>query len=124
MNKAGLLVGSIGLLILLVGIGMPATQTQTSTTCVESQYEPASGCVQTNYTTPNYGRGIFIALGLALTIGGGFATFALGDSSGDKSGIGQSVDGRRAGEHSESADTEPPSLHARIKQRQEESEEQ
>lgn len=124
MNKAGLLVGSIGVLILLAGIAMPATQTQTSTTCVESQYEPASGCIQTNYTTPNYGRGIFIALGLALTIGGGFATFALGDSSVDKSGIGQSVDGRRTDGASERADTEPTSLHGRIKKQQEESEEQ
>lgn len=124
MNKAGILVGSIGVLMLLAGIAMPPTQTQTSTTCVESQFESASGCVQTNYTTPNYGRGVFITLGLALTLGGGFATFAWGDSSVDKSGMGQSVDGQRAVETPKNADMEPASLHARIKQQQEENEEQ
>lgn len=124
MNKAGLLIASIGVLVLLAGIAMPATQTQTSTTCVESQYEPAGGCVQTNYTTPNYGRGVFIVLGLALTIGGGFATLASRDYSVDWSGVSQSVDEQPSGKTSGNADTEPVSLHTRIKQRREQEEEQ
>lgn len=83
MNYFGLLLAGIGLLLILGGVAMPATQTHTSTTCVDSSYDPADGCVQTEYTTPNYSKGAFIVFGIALAFGGVFASSILSDEAPD-----------------------------------------
>ena len=116
MNKIGLVIGGFGLLLLFGGLAMPATQTHTSTTCVDTQYQVGNGCVQTNYSTPNFGRGVFIALGLALSIGGVVASFSFSDLS-----AGTSITGMEGGtqDHSD-AEKDSNSLHAQIKQRQKE----
>lgn len=79
MNRVGVLVAVVGLFFFLGGLASPATQTHTSTTCIDSQYDPADGCVETTYQTPNYARGGLITLGLVLGIGG--LVFAMKDDS-------------------------------------------
>lgn len=117
MNKIGLVIGGFGLLLLFGGLAMPATQTHTSTTCVDTQYQVGNECVQTNYSTPNFGRGVFIALGLALSIGGGVASFL----SFSDSAASTSITGMKRGTqvHSDAGE-ESNSLHAQIKQHQKE----
>lgn len=75
MNNAGALIAVIGLLLFLGGLASPATETHTSTSCIDSSYDPADGCVKTTYQTPNYARGALILSGLTLGIGG--SVFAL-----------------------------------------------
>lgn len=116
MNKIALVIGGFGLLLLFGGLAMPATQTHTSTTCVDTQYQVGNGCVQTNYSTPNFGRGVFIALGLALSIGGTVASFSFSDSAAGTSITGMEEDTQV---HSD-AEKESNSLHDQIKQQQKE----
>ncbi|WP_275737335.1 hypothetical protein [Halorhabdus sp. SVX81] len=118
MNRIGLLVGAFGVLILIAGLGMPATQTNTSTTCIDSQYGYGDGCVQADYTTPNFGRGIFIALGFALTIGGGLAATMLSESSDNDPGANQSETGRSKEEFDSNTEAGQTSLESRIEQYQ------
>lgn len=110
MKYFGLVIAAFGVLLLLGGLAMPATQTQTSTTCIDSQYTPANGCIQTNYTTPNFGKGIFITLGLALTVAGGVVT---------KSGSGLSLTNNTESlthDENSASSTSTDSLHNQIKQ--------
>lgn len=120
MNKIGLLIGGLGLLLLFAGLAMPSTQTYTSTTCIDSEYEPASGCVQTDYTSPNFSKGAVIVLGLTLTIGGGLTSTLISESLINWSEGDEPTREQPIGEATSDEDNEQMSLHEQIKQQQEE----
>lgn len=77
--KISLIVG-FGVLLLLGGIAMPAQQTETIESCVDSDFDAADGCVETTTTVPNYGKYSSIVLGLIMVVGGIGMSYAMSDS--------------------------------------------
>lgn len=61
---------TIGVFILLIGFAMPATTTQTSTTCIDDPFGYGQDCIQSTYETPNSGRFGIIGLGIMTFIVG------------------------------------------------------
>jgi len=49
---------AVGIVVLLLGLAMSPTETQTTTTCVDSGYQYGSGCIDTTYEAPNPARGL------------------------------------------------------------------
>lgn len=86
MNLKHATVVGLGVLVLLIGLSMPATTTQTSTTCVDSTYDIGDGCVDTNYQAPNPSRGPTIGFGLLLVLIGG-ALSLRSSSTGTNKGV-------------------------------------
>lgn len=116
MNQTGALVAVVGLFLLLGGLASPATQTHTSVTCIDSQYDPADGCVETTYQTPNFARGGLITLGLVLGIGG--LIFALNDDS-PSSSRAPSTSGSTARDADSGTAGQPIPLHERVQEQRE-----
>ena len=76
------LLAAVGIVVLLVGLGMPATETQTSRTCIDSSYSYGQDCVRTQYEAPNPARGPTIGLGFLMTAVGGLLWLASGSGGG------------------------------------------
>lgn len=68
-------VAAIGFIILIVGMGMPATETITSESCTEGfsvgDRSYGGGCVESQTEVPNTTRGPVLFIGFLLTAGGG-----------------------------------------------------
>jgi hypothetical protein len=59
---------AVGIVVLLLGLAMSPTETQTTTTCVDSGYQYGSGCIDTTYEAPNPARGLFVGGGFFLAL--------------------------------------------------------
>jgi uncharacterized membrane protein len=66
MEKA-IWIAVIGCLLLFIGISMPAQQTQSTTTCVDSTYGFADGCIESTYTVPNLDKPFLMIVGFVMT---------------------------------------------------------
>lgn len=68
-------VAVVGLLVLLVGFSMPATETINSQSCTEGftvgNDRFGGGCVEAQTEVPNTSRGPILLVGFILTVGGG-----------------------------------------------------
>jgi hypothetical protein len=81
MNSAtGGLILVFGIIILIAGIAMPATTTQTSTSCYDNPVGFGQECVETTYEAPNTGRGWLIGTGALVSVIGGILALS-GDST-------------------------------------------
>lgn len=74
MDKA-LAIAGIGLLILVSGLVMPTQQTQSATSCVDSEFDAADGCVETTFTVPNYGKSLAMGIGFVVVVVGVGASY-------------------------------------------------
>lgn len=90
----------VGIVILLLGLAMPATETRTAESCVNSPYSYGQDCVQTSYEVANPARGPAIGIGFFLTIIGGILWF--------RSGSGAQPNGPPPGQTDIAPSTSPP----------------
>lgn len=62
---------AIGVLVLLMGVAMPSTETNTSRSCVNDPYGYGETCSQSTYEVPNSEKGPTIFFGIILSLIGG-----------------------------------------------------
>ena len=84
--KFGLI--GFGILFLLIGIAIPATTTQTSTTCVDDIFGYGQNCAQTSYESPNLSKFPLIGVGIIMTLVGvvSFGSDSISTNSTDEYG--------------------------------------
>lgn len=84
--KLGLI--GFGILFLLIGIAIPATTTQTSTTCVDDPFGYGQNCAQTSYESPNLSKFPLIGVGIMMTLIGvvSFGSDSISNTSTDEYG--------------------------------------
>lgn len=90
----------IGIVILLIGLSMPATETRTTESCVDSPYSYGQDCVQTSYEVANPARGPTIGFGFFLAVVGGVLW--------SRSGSGAETNGPPPVQHDTSSSTASP----------------
>lgn len=115
MNTKIFVIVVVGVLFLLGGLAMPSQQTQSATSCVDSNYDAADGCVETTYTVPNYGKSLSIVLGLIMVVGGIGASYSLSDSGSETTMTTASISEQSdTGEEPASVDTDVSMLHEQV----------
>lgn len=113
MNKSLILI-VIGGFLLLSGLSMPSQETQSTESCVDSNYDLADGCVETTYSVPNYGKYLSVFLGFIM-VAGGFGGLYSSSDSGDQTTIDSSItENSGTGKEPESGDTNNSMLHNQI----------
>ena len=82
MRASGVLLLTLGVLVVLAGLGMDTTRT--TTTCYEADYSwntaDARGCVETTYSDPAP-KVVAVAIGVGLVLGGAVLARRGGDAT-------------------------------------------
>lgn len=81
INAIGVGIAVIGIVVLLIGLAMPATSTHTSQTCIDDPRGFGQDCVSGAVETPNPLKGPVTIVGFLALIGGIGLSLADGDDA-------------------------------------------
>lgn len=81
INAIGVGIAVIGIVVLLIGLAMPATSTHTSQTCIDDPRGFGQDCVSGAVETPNPLKGPVTIVGFLALIGGIGLSLAGGDDA-------------------------------------------
>lgn len=122
MEKA-IWIAVIGCLLLFIGISMPAQQTQSTTTCVDSTYDFADGCVESTYTVPNLDKPFLMIVGFIMTTIGVGAVYNERTSNSSATITSSITEQNRSDNQNNSNKSNNPMLHEQVNSKNDEKDE-
>ncbi|SEH12115.1 hypothetical protein SAMN04487967_0660 [Natronorubrum sediminis] len=87
-RRTGRILLALGLLMLLLGLVIPTTSTETSTSCYDDPFGPGQDCVETEYESVNSSKFVLLGLGTFATVIGGIGFYS-GPSGGTRRSVTQ-----------------------------------